>query len=121
MHLPDILNMIWPLVTLLLILIFLWRIEKELKPVVNGVIVGLASNAQQKAIIYAMGTMYAMAASLQALGEVATGFGWLGLAAFAKVAQPGVVAIIAYANKMPDLTKTGVTVPPFTPSTPPTP
>lgn len=97
----DIEHCIWPLAFLLITLVVLRKVEKDLQPVVNGVVGGVAKNAQKNALMYAMGIIYASAASLQALGEVATSFGWVHVAAFAKVAQPGVVAIIAYVTKPP--------------------
>ncbi len=111
-NLQEALTMLWPLIFLLITLVCLWRVEKEMKPVVTGVITGLATNAAQKALLYAMGALYFAAASLQALGEVSTSFGWVHVAAFAKVLQPGVVAIIAYVTKPPAISQANPTPPP---------
>lgn len=119
-HLSDALTLLWPLIILLIVLLVLWRLEKEMKPVVTGVMTGLANNAKQKALLYAMGALYFLAASLQSLGEVSTQFEWVHVAAFAKVIQPGIVAIIAYVTKPPQITQAtpdAKTTPPFPPTT----
>ena len=63
---------------------------------------GLVNDALKNYAAYAMAGMYAAAASLQALSDVAQSMGWHRTAAFAKIAQPGVVALIAYVNKSPE-------------------
>lgn len=101
----DTLQLIWPLCVVLIILFILRRVGDDIKPIAHGVVGGLAKNAQQHALAYAMAMLYATAASLQALAEVAASFHWDYLAAFAKVLQPGTVAIIAYVTKPPAFTQ----------------
>lgn len=95
----DTLPLIWPLAFVLVGLLLIRKVGTDLQPVFVNVVGGVALNAKQNALMYAMAAIYAAAASLQALGEVATQFHWLYVAAFAKVAQPGVVAVIAYVTK----------------------
>jgi hypothetical protein len=121
----DTLPLIWPLAFVLVALFVLRKIEAQINPIIVNVVGGVATNAKQYALMYAMAFIYASAASLQALGEVATGFGWIHIAAFAKVAQPGIVAIIAYVTKPPQFTQANADVktptnPPFPPAAPKT-
>lgn len=102
---PVAYPLIWPLCILLFSLFVLRKVGTDLQPVVRGVVGGVAKNAQQYALMYAMGMLYATAAGLQSLGEVATQFQWVYVAAFAKVAQPMTVAVIAYVTKPPAITQ----------------
>lgn len=101
MTFADTLPLVWPLTFIVVALFVLRKVEDGIQPVVKVVIGGVAKNAQQYALMYAMAMLYATAASLQALAEVATAFHWVYVAAFAKVMQPGTVAIIAYVTKPP--------------------
>ena len=125
MNSVDSLPYVWPLAFVLVSLFILRQLRDEVRPIFINVVGGVASNAKQYSLMYAMAFIYASAASLQALAEVATSFGWVHVAAFAKVAQPGIVAIIAYVTKPPSFTqaapdKPTPTNPPFA-SQPPTP
>lgn len=117
MNFTQCFPLVWPLTFLLLALIIIRKIGDDMRPVFVGVVGGVAQNAKQYSLMYAMGALYATGASLQALGEVATQFEWVYVAAFAKVAQPGVIAIIAYVTKPPAITQ--VTPEPSTLSTEP--
>ena len=92
---------LWPLTFLICALYLLHHLREDIRPIVHGVIDSLGKQAGRNAIIWTMALMYACAASLQALAEVATQLQWLYLAAAAKVLQPGIVAVIAYVNKAP--------------------
>jgi hypothetical protein len=92
---------IWPLTFILVSLFILRQIRQDVNPIFKGVIGGLAQHSTKYALAYAMASLYAAAASLQALAEVATQFHWVYLAAAAKVMQPGIVAVIAYITKGP--------------------
>lgn len=105
MSFTQSLPLVWPLTFLLLALFVLRKVGDDMRPVFVGVVGGVAQNAKQYSLMYAMGALYATGASLQALGEVATQFDWIYVAAFAKVAQPGVIAIIAYVTKPPAITQ----------------
>ncbi len=90
-----------PLAIVVVGLFCLWRVQEQVKPIMVGVVKGLAEGSNKDPIFYAMALMYASAAGLQALAEEAAKLHWVYVVAFAKVAQPGVVAIIAYVNKPP--------------------
>lgn len=102
---------------LVIVLVFLvvYRLGEQVKKLADTVISSLNVNAQKYAASWAMGFLYATAASLQAMAEVATTLHWAYAAAAAKVLQPGVVAIIAYMNKSPEPTvaKPSTTTPPM--------
>lgn len=126
MTIEESLHYVWPLAFILVSLFILRQVRDEIKPIMAGVVSGLATNAKQYYLMYAMAAIYASAASLQALGEVATQFGWIYVAAGAKVLQPGIVAVIAYVTKPPQFTQaspdkpipTGNTTPPIPPVSP---
>lgn len=103
-------------------LVVLRQVKHTIGPIVQGMSLTLRVQAQRYAMAWALATMYAAAASLQALGEVAASLHWVYVAAFAKVTQPAVVAIIAFVNKAPDEIATSPkatpTNPPFPASTP---
>lgn len=113
--LTDILApLVWPLCFLLVALLVLRHIKHSLEPIVTGMTGTLKVQATKYAMAWALAMMYASAASLQALGEVATSLGWIYVAAFAKVTQPAVVAVIAFVNKAPEaIAQPGTTKPPF--------
>lgn len=121
MNFSDTLPLIWPLSFVLVALFVLRKVEEEIRPLVRNVVGGVAKNAQQYALMYAMAFIYASAASLQALGEVATQFGWIYVAAAAKVLQPGIVAVIAYVTKPPQFTQANSDTSAKTSSNPPIP
>ncbi len=113
---PDIFaagSLVWPLTLLLIALFVLRQVESDMRPIVTGMIGGLASQSQKNAVKWAMGILMASAASCQALGEVATDLGWTYAAALAKVLQPGLVAVIAYVMRSPN--EPAQTQPPFPP------
>lgn len=97
----DISPIIWPLAALLVSLIILRKLSNSIEPVFQGLISGLKNQASRHSLAWLMALMYASAASLQSLSEVAAALQWVYVAAFAKVVQPAVVAIIAYVNRPP--------------------
>jgi len=105
MTFTDTLPLVWPLTFLVIALFLLRKVEAQVNPIVVGIVSGVSINAKQYALMYAMALLYASAASLQALGEVAASFHWVYVAAFAKVLQPGLVAVIAYVTKPPQFTQ----------------
>ncbi len=109
MTFAETLNLVWPLAFVLVALLVLRKVESDFRPVVVGIVNGLASNAQQKASVYAMCCAYVAAASLQSLGDVARQFEWVHVEAFAKVVQPGVVAAICFFRPSPTQTASKTT------------
>lgn len=97
----ETLNLVWPLVFLLLALFVLRKVEADLRPVFTNVVAGVAKNAQSNALQYAMGMALACLSSMQALAEVATQFGWIYIAAGAKIVGPGLGTLIAFMKPSP--------------------
>lgn len=97
----DPLPYVLPLLAILALLVVAHQFRERLEPVIAAVVAGLAKHASQHSLAYALAFLYAAAASLQALAEVATEHGWVYVAAFAKVAQPAAVAIIAFVRPSP--------------------
>jgi len=89
-------NAVWPLCFLLIVLTVLHKLSDQLAPIFTGMISSLAIQAKGNAGRWALGMMLGTLGSLQALGEVATAAGWHYVAAFAKVTQPGLSALIAF-------------------------
>lgn len=108
-------SIVWPITVLLFALLVLRKVEEEVKPIVSGMIGGLAAKSARNAENWALAALMASAASCQALGEVASDLGWNYVAAAAKVLQPGLVAVIAFVMRSP---AQSVTNPPFPPKNP---
>lgn len=94
---PDLLPFAWPLVVASVLLYLLHRVSNEVKPIVVGVVNGLAKQASSNALAYGLAIGYGLSASLQALAEQATMLDWPIIAAFAKIANPFIVAMLAFA------------------------
>lgn len=93
---------------LLLILVGLHRLRATVDPLVAGVVGGLAKHAQVNAPAYGIACMFALSASLGAFYDVFSqvdyntlhGMTWWQLGALiAKVLNPGIVAVTAYATQ----------------------
>lgn len=114
-------SLVWPLSFILISLLLLRQLRDDVRPIFSGMIGTLAKQSSNNAVAWAVGIMMGLLGSLEALGEVAQQMHWLYLAAFAKVLQPGLAAIVSYimaspAQKPPVPSST---TPPF-PSTSPT-
>ncbi len=93
----DIAPFAWPLVVALVLLYLLRKVSNEVQPIVVSVVSGLAKQANTNALAYGLAIGYGLSASLQALAEQATVLQWPLIAAFAKVANPFIVAMLAFA------------------------
>lgn len=93
----DIVPFAWPLVVVLVLLIVLRKIESTVNPVIVSVVSGLAKQASSNALAYGLAIGYGLSASLQALAEQAVLLNWPYVAAFARVFNPFVVAMLAFA------------------------
>ena len=102
---------VWPLAALLIALLILRHAREQLSPLTKAVVEGLAKHSSRHALAYGMAILYAAAASLQALGDVAREQGWVYVEAFSRVVQPGCVAIIAFVRPSPG--ELNGTKPPF--------
>jgi hypothetical protein len=90
------------LVAVAIAFLVIYKTGERAKRLADAVEAGLVNEAIKDYKAYAMATMYALAASLQALSDVAASMGWHKTSAVAKVILPGVVAVIAYVNKTPE-------------------
>lgn len=95
----DLAPFAWPLVVALVLLYLLKRVSNEVQPIVVNVVNGLAKQAQSNALGYGLAIGYGLSASLQSLAEQATLLHWVVVAAMAKVINPCIVAMLAYAAK----------------------
>lgn len=109
-------SLVWPLTVLTIALVILRKVDAEMRPIVSGMVSGLAAKSARNAENWALAALMASAASCQALGEVATDLGWGYVAAAAKVLQPGLVAVIAFVMRSP--AQSATTNPPFNSTTP---
>jgi len=117
----DVFPFVWPLIVLLILLIIIRKIESTINPIVVNVVNGLANQAGSNALTYGLMIGYGLSASLQSLAEQATILHWVTLAAMAKVINPCIVAMLAFAakndlgiaRKLPPANKAGETTPPF--------
>lgn len=120
MNFAETLPLIWPLTFLLIALFLLRKADDALQPIITGVVGGVAKNATQHALAYAMATILAVLSGLEALGEVATQFHWVYVIAGAKILTPMLATVVAYLTKKPSFTQpTPDPVPPKAPTAPP--
>lgn len=122
--LNEILNppaIVWPLTCLLFALIVLHLVREELKPITRAMVPALAQNASKNATVYMIAFTFGLSASLSAFydmfkdltAEQAAGLSWWQVVAcLCKVANPFVVAALAYVLKPYGPEKAG-TAPPF--------
>lgn len=111
-YVTALLPFIWPLIFLLIMLVLLRQVRADVQPIMVGIVKGLAAGSTKNPLFYAMALMLGLSASLGALAEVAHAFGWKYVEAFARVAQPFFVAVIAYAIKPPSPSVADTTNPP---------
>jgi hypothetical protein len=120
-------SFVWPLCLTLIILVVLRKVEAQLSPIVIAMTQGVAGQAKNRATDYAKAMMFGLSASLAAFYDLfsqldVSSFHHMSLhqylALWAKVANPFVVAVLAYATQSgatPSKTPT-VSTPPFPPS-----
>lgn len=96
------------LLALLAVLVIFHQLRERLNPIIAAVVSGLAKNAQTNATAYAIAFGFGLSASLSAFVDVfkdlsaaqATALSYHQYAAlWAKVANPFIVAILAYATQ----------------------
>lgn len=116
----DIAPFTWPLVVMVGLLFILRKVETTVNPIVESVVRGVASSATGNALTYGLAIGYGLSASLQSLSEQATLLHWPIIAALAKVVNPCIVAMLAFAAKS-DLTGKAPKPPGSTVSTAPFP
>lgn len=97
----------WPIAALLLVVFLAWWLCSDLRPIGTGMIQGIAAHAQKYAPSYGIAILLGLAASLQALADVADKLGWVYASAIAKVTQPGIVAMIGFIMRSPSQTQSG--------------
>lgn len=129
MSFAETLPLVWPLAFIFVALFVLRKVGNDIQPIVSGVIGGVAKNATQHALGYAMACILAVLSGLEALGEVAAQFHWIYVVAAAKIMTPMLATVIAYLTKPPQFTQAAPdtsptkTASPFSPAsvTPPVP
>lgn len=118
---------VWPLVVILIVLLVLREFRDATKPIFLGIVNGVAKDASSNAKSYLVCLMFGMSASLSAFWDVFHGLDattiqmltWVQILALcSKVANPFIVAALAYATQNGFTKSTPATVPP-TPSNPP--
>lgn len=121
MTFAETLPLVWPLSFVLIALFILRKADAVLHPIIVNVIGGVANNATQNSLVYAMAFMLAVLSGLQAAGEVAVQFHFLWLAAITKILTPMLATLVAAFTKPPTLAPgPRGTIPPF-PIEPPKP
>lgn len=118
----DASSIVWPLSFILIALILLRQLRDDVHPIFVGMVGSLAKQSSNNAVAWAVGIMMGLLGSLEALGEVAQQMHWLYLAAFAKVLQPGLAAIVSYImaspSQKPPAPLSSISNPPFPPNPP---
>lgn len=94
-------SIVWPLSFILIALIMLRQVREDVRPIFRGMVGTLATQSSTNAVAWAVGIMMGTLGSLGALSEVAKGMNWPFLEAFAKVAQPGLAAVVSYIMASP--------------------
>ncbi len=101
-------SLVWPLLVLLIALFVLRQIREDVHPIFVQVVNGVAKSAGSNAPAYAIALLFGLSASLSAFVDVfkdlnrgaILGLSWHQyLVCWAKVANPFVVAILAYATQ----------------------
>lgn len=126
-------SFVWPLCVVLIILAVLRKVEAQLNPIVVAMTQGVANQARARAMDWAKAFGFGLSASLAAFYDL---FSQLDINAFhgmsvhqylalwAKVANPFVVAVLAYATQsnaggtFTGAPKPTTTTPPFPPASP---
>lgn len=121
-------NAVWPLVVVLLGLFILRAVSTDVRPVFVSIVGGVAKQAGSNATAYAIAIMFGLSASLSAFVDVFKDMDKTEmdvitfpqvLALIARVANPFIVAVLAYATQNKFSPKlSGSTTPPF-PDKPP--
>jgi hypothetical protein len=117
-------GVIWPMVLFAVLLFALHQVKEQINPLITGVVTGLAQHAQANSAAYGMAVMFGLSASLAAFYDVFSqvdtstmkGMSWWQFGALlAKVLNPFVVAVLAYATKITPAKTSTATTPPFPP------
>lgn len=108
MTFSDSLPYVWPLSFILCFLFVLRKVENDVRPIVTGVVAGLAGDATHNAKQWGIAIMFGLSASLAAFYDVFSELGskdlvalsWHQYAAYwTKVLNPFIVAVLAYVTQ----------------------
>lgn len=113
MNIQSLSAFAWPVAVVVVIIFAAWWLCSDIRPIVAGVISGLAAHAQRQAPAYGVAFLLGLAGSLGALVEVAEKLGWVYVAAFAKVASPFVAAVLGFIMRGGFTSRADQTTPPF--------
>lgn len=117
-------NIVWPLGFVLVALFVLRKVGEDVRPLVSSVVNGLSVGAQKHAMNYAKAFLFGLSASLAAFYDVFSAMSndaWAEMnwhqyaAAWSKVINPFVVAVLAYLTQSGPKGETGGTNPPISP------
>lgn len=123
-YIPDLFaanSLVWPLVGFLMFLMVMRQARDDVQPIVRGIVGSLAAQSNKYALVWTVALMTAALASMQALQDVAQQMHWVIVAAFAKIAGPGLGVLVAIGNRLQVPNGNGSPPPPSTTSTPPFP
>lgn len=104
----DIIQLIWPLVFIVTMLVMSRRLSADLRPIFVNIVGGVAKGAQSNALAYGIALLFGISASLSAFVDVFKEMDSAKLAAmswhqyavcWAKIANPFCIAILAYATQ----------------------
>ena len=104
----DILQVVWPLSFILCFLFVFRKVENDARPIVTGMIAGLAGEATRNSKQWGIAIMFGLSASLAAFYDVfselttkdLSELSWHQYAAYwTKVLNPFIVAVLAYVTQ----------------------
>lgn len=126
MNPSDTIQLVWPLSFVLCFLFVLRKVESDMRPIVTGVVTGLAGDAANNAKQWGIAILFGLSASLASFYDVFADLGakdlnalsWHQYAAYwTKVLNPFIVAVLAYVTQS-NFKPKGATNAPFPPPSP---
>ena len=95
------LTLVWPVCFLLIAWLLVRKFFEDIRPIVKVVVNGVAVNAGQHALGYALVCILSILSGLNALADVATEFHWPVVVAATKILAPMLSTVVAYVMKPP--------------------
>lgn len=113
---------VWPLLGALVVLAIFHQLRERLEPLTSAIIAGLAKDAGRNSKVYVTALAFGISASLSAwvdafkdltAAQAADLSYWQLSAIFARILNPFIVAVLAYAYRIQGTPQTTETKPPF--------